>query len=88
MTGAPVTWLRRPTITLRGDRYTGHGRNVLGDPRVALAWLANELRELGVTLRTGEIVTTGTCHPPLLIQSGDELLLDFGDMGQVSAKFA
>ena len=78
----------RPTITLRGDRYTGHGRNVLGDPRVALAWLANELRELGVMPKTGEIVTTGTCHPPLPIQSGDELVLDFGDMGQVSAEFA
>ena len=40
----------RPVITLRGQRYLGHGRNVLGDPRVALAWLANELRGLGVTL--------------------------------------
>jgi len=78
----------RPTITLRGARYTGHGRNVLGDPRVALAWLANELRELGLTLRTGEVVTTGTCHAPLPIQSGDELVMDFGDMGQVSVKFA
>jgi 2-keto-4-pentenoate hydratase len=54
----------------------------------ALAWLANELRELGVTLKAGEIVSTGTCHPPLTIQSGDELVLDCGDMGQVSVKFA
>ena len=38
--------------------------------RVALTWLANELRELGVTLRAGLIVTTGTCHPPLPIQFG------------------
>ena len=44
----------------------GHGKNVLGDPRVALAWLANELRGLGITLRAGEVVTTGTCHPPRL----------------------
>ena len=56
---------------LRGKRYVGHGKNVLGDPRVALAWLANELRELGITLRAGEVVTTGTCHPPLPIQAGD-----------------
>jgi len=34
----------RPQITLRGERYVGRGKNVLGDPRVALAWLANELR--------------------------------------------
>jgi 2-keto-4-pentenoate hydratase len=73
---------------LRGARYVGHGRNVLGDPRVALAWLANELRELGLTLKTSEVVTTGTCHQPLPLQSGDELVVDFGDMGQVSVKVA
>ena len=37
----------RPVIALRGKRYIGHGKNVLGDPRVALAWLANELRATG-----------------------------------------
>ena len=79
---------QKPVITLRGKQYTGHGKNVLGDPRVALAWLANELRELGVTLRAGEVVTTGTCHPPLPIQSGDLCEADFGVMGKVSVKFA
>src|SRR3954452_11777669 len=29
----------RPVITMRGQQFTGHGKNVLGDPRVALAWL-------------------------------------------------
>ncbi len=53
----------RPVIALRGKQYVGHGKNVLGDPRMALAWLANELRQLGVTLKAGQIVTTGTCHP-------------------------
>jgi 2-keto-4-pentenoate hydratase len=56
---------RRPVITLREKQFIGHGKNVLGDPRIALTWLANELRQLGVTLRAGQIVTTGTCHPPL-----------------------
>jgi 2-keto-4-pentenoate hydratase len=74
----------RPVTTLRGKQYIGHGKNVLGDPRVALTWLANELRQLGVTLRTGEVVTTGTCHPPLPIQPGDHVACDFGVLGKVS----
>ena len=77
----------RPTITLRGERYIGHGKNVLGDPRVALAWLANELSGLGLTLRAGEVVTTGTCHPPLAIASGDRVEADFGALGKVSVGF-
>lgn len=78
----------RPQITLRGERYVGHGRNVLGDPRVALAWLANELSGLGITLRAGQVVTTGTCHPPLPIAAGDDLAVDFGVLGKVSVGFA
>src|ERR1700709_1835078 len=72
----------KPVITLRGKQYTGHGKNVLGDPRIALAWLANELRELGLTLKAGQIVTTGTCHPPLPIKAGDVFPADFGGVGE------
>src|SRR5665647_350417 len=74
----------KPVITMRGKQFIGHGRNVLGDPRIALTWLANELRQLGLTLRAGEVVTTGTCHPPLPIQSGDVFEADFGSIGRVS----
>jgi 2-keto-4-pentenoate hydratase len=74
----------RPVMTMRGEKFVGHGKNVLGDPRIALTWLANELRQLGVTLKAGRIVTTGTCHPPLPIQSGDFFAVDFGALGTVS----
>jgi len=77
----------RPVIAMRGQQFVGHGKNVLGDPRVALTWLANELRQLGVTLRAGQIVTTGTCHPPLPIQSGDFCAVDFGVLGKASVGF-
>jgi 2-keto-4-pentenoate hydratase len=79
---------QRPVIRLRGQQFTGHGKNVLGDPRVALAWLTNELRQLGLTLRAGEVVTTGTCHAPLPIQSGDLFEADFGSIGKVSVAFS
>ena len=77
----------RPVVSLRGQQFIGHGKNVLGDPRVALVWCANELRHLGLTLRAGEVVTTGTCHPPLPIQSGDLVAADFGALGRVSVAF-
>jgi 2-keto-4-pentenoate hydratase len=77
----------RPVITLRDKQYIGHGKNVLGDPRVALAWCVSELHTLGTTLREGEVITTGTCHPPLPIQAGDLLACDFGALGKVSIKF-
>jgi len=93
--GAPTTsqWRaldlveEKPVITLRGKQFIGHGKNVLGDPRIALTWLANELSQLGVTLKAGEVVTTGTCHPPLPIEAGDVCEADFGSIGRVSVAF-
>ena len=64
----------------------GKGANVLGDPRVALAWLANELSGLGITLKAGEVVTTGTCLVPLAIRPGVDVHADFGTLGSVSAR--
>jgi 2-keto-4-pentenoate hydratase len=77
----------RPVIAMRGENFVGHGRNVLGDPRVALTWLANELRQLGINLKAGRVVTTGTCHPPLPIKAGDFCAMDFGVLGKVSVGF-
>jgi 2-keto-4-pentenoate hydratase len=64
----------------------GRGANVLGDPRVALAWLVNELSRLHLTLRAGEIVTTGTCLVPLEIEPGNHVVMDFGIFGRVEAR--
>ena len=66
--------------------HEGKGANVLGDPRIALAWLANELSGLGLTLKAGEVVTTGTCLVPLPIQPGVEVSMDFGALGRVAAR--
>ena len=67
--------------------HKGVGRNVLGDPRFAMAWIANELSGLGRGLRAGEIVTTGTAAVPLPILPGDEAVADFGVLGKVSLRF-
>jgi len=62
----------------------GVGRNVLGDPRIALTWLANELSRHGVVLQAGQVVTTGTCIKPLTIAAGDRIEGDLGILGRVS----
>jgi 2-keto-4-pentenoate hydratase len=66
----------------------GKGANVLGDPRLALAWIANELRCHGHALEAGDFITTGTCVIPVEIAAGDHVVADFGGMGQVQASFA
>jgi 2-keto-4-pentenoate hydratase len=66
----------------------GKGANVLGDPRVALTWLANELSGLGITLAAGQVITTGTCMVPLAIVAGERVIADFGPIGKVSVSFS
>ena len=77
------------TVEGSARRYAreGIGANVLGDPRIALTWLANELSGLGVTLAAGQFVTTGTCVVPLEIVAGDGVTADFGVLGRTSARF-
>lgn len=66
----------------------GSGANVLGDPRVALTWIANELIQFGDGLLAGQIVTTGTCLTPIPVEPGDSVRMDFGVFGSVEAKFS
>jgi 2-keto-4-pentenoate hydratase len=65
----------------------GSGANVLGDPRLALAWLANELRGLGLTLARGQTVITGTCVKPMEVEAGDHIVADLGILGGLSIRF-
>jgi 2-keto-4-pentenoate hydratase len=65
----------------------GVGANVLGDPREALTWLMNELSQLNLTVRAGQVVTTGTCLAPLPIGPGDHVRCDFGELGTVEVSF-
>ena len=91
---APSTWR---TIDLAAHRVVGSvggqleregiGANVLGDPREALAWLINELSGLNLTLRGGQVVTTGTCLVPLPIAPGDRVTCDFDVLGSVGVSF-
>lgn len=64
----------------------GKGENVLGDPRIALTWIANELSLVGDMLCSGETITTGTCIAPAAVKAGDHVVADFGVFGRVNTR--
>ena len=70
-----------------GAAAEGRGANALGDPRLALAWLVNELSGLGVTLAAGQVVTTGTCVAPMPVAPGVEVAADLGILGRTTLRF-
>ena len=88
---APDSWRELDLSSHRGHAFKngapagdGLGNNVLGGPAVALTWLANELSQHGMTLRTGQVVTTGTCLIPVPIAAGDRIEGNLGALGRVS----
>jgi 2-keto-4-pentenoate hydratase len=71
----------------RADRH-GIGANVLGDPCLALTWIANELSALGIGLAVNEVVTTGTCMVPVELLPGDHIRFDYGALGALDLDVA
>jgi len=73
---------------LNGETHEGSGKNVLGDPRIALTWLVNELSRNGVSLQAGATVTTGTSTTPIPIRAGNVIIADYGSLGKLQVAFA
>ena len=71
-----------------GITHRGSGANVLGDPRIALTWLVNQLSKLKITLNSGAMITTGTCTKPIPIKSGNIINADYGSLGQLEVVLA
>lgn len=65
----------------------GVGANVLGDPRIALTWIANHLTQRGIGLKAGDLITTGTCITPPAIAPGDRVTAAFIGLGQLTVAF-
>jgi 2-keto-4-pentenoate hydratase len=75
-------------VVVGKSEHEGKGANVLGDPRIALTWIVNELSALGVSLHAGEVVTTGTCVTPIAVVAGDQVRASFGRFGALSVRFS
>ncbi|NKF20754.1 2-oxopent-4-enoate hydratase [Solimonas marina] len=86
---------RRLDLTLTGMTLekngqligTGAGAAALGHPANAVAWLANMLGTLGVTLRAGEIVLSGSLAAMVPVAAGDQLRIGLSGIGSASVSF-
>jgi 2-oxopent-4-enoate/cis-2-oxohex-4-enoate hydratase len=67
---------------------TGAGAATLGNPVNAMTWLANRLGQLGITLKAGEVILSGSLSIMFPIQSGDSIRMSLGGIGSCSARFA
>ena len=65
----------------------GNGAAVLGNPCIAVAWLANKLWGYGVTLKAGEIVLSGAFSAAPAAVKGDVFKAEFTEFGQIEARF-
>ncbi|MFD9688418.1 hypothetical protein ACFWXO_21990 [Kitasatospora sp. NPDC059088] len=79
----PGLHLPERLLTLRiggAPAASGTGREVLGDPLAAVAWLARRLAAFGTGLKAGDIVRSGSVHqavplrPGMLVEAGCAVL--------------
>ena len=65
----------------------GIGANAMGDPLIALAWLANALATQGKKISAGSIILTGglTCAYPAKL--GQPIVAEYSDLGAVKVHF-
>ena len=66
---------------------TGLAAGVLGHPAMGVAWLANKLSQLGVTLEAGHLVLAGSFTRVIWAKKGDTVHGDFGPLGSVAVQF-
>jgi 2-keto-4-pentenoate hydratase len=77
------------TLQLDGEQVSsGSGAACLGDPLIALSWLARTARDLGDPLRAGQVVLSGALGPMVATPPGSVVTADLGPLGTVSATFS
>lgn len=75
-------------MTVNGEHAAaGAGSDVLGHPLQPLVWLAKTLAARGVPLRAGELILTGSFCAATPMGIGDEVTVDYGEHGRLSATF-
>lgn len=66
---------------------TGAGAAALGSPVNAVVWLANTLGHLGIGLKAGEVILSGSLAAMFPVAAGDNLRITIGGVGGCSVRF-
>jgi 2-keto-4-pentenoate hydratase len=66
---------------------SGESSAVLGNPALAVAWLANTVHGFGVRLRAGHVILPGSCTRAFDARPGDRFRAEFDSLGDVEVAF-
>ncbi|MGS2804754.1 2-keto-4-pentenoate hydratase [Nocardia sp. MW-W600-9] len=66
----------------------GRSDAVLGNPVIAVAWLARKVATFGVRLKAGDVVLPGSCTRAIDARPGDDFVATFTGLGSVRLSFA
>lgn len=76
------------TVYKNGEKVnSGKGEDVLGNPAVSVAWLANKLYNYGVTLKKGEVILSGAITAAPVASKNDVFEFEFSQLGNVKVTF-
>ena len=92
--GGPVRdWKELDLAAIKGTAFIngqnvgeGHGRDVMGHPLNALAWIANNLASRGLGLWRGDVVITGSLVTSKFPKAGDVIRFEAGALGSVEMR--
>ena len=65
----------------------GAGRDILGHPLEALAWMANLMTARGLRLKAGEFVLLGSIVETYWVEVGDVVAIEIEGLGNATARF-
>jgi 2-keto-4-pentenoate hydratase len=76
------------SLHINGDEIdSGTGDAVMGDPAVAVAWLANALADYGTELSAGQFVMSGSFTSAAFVSAGAVAVATISGLGSVSLRF-
>lgn len=94
--GDPVAWREDMDVRAEAVQFfagaalvgSGVGADVMGDPLLALSWLAGRLAQDGLALPAGAVVITGGITPSAPVLSGQVFRAVFSTIGEVRLRFS